>query len=158
MPISSRLSSALEILTKRTIQSNAQAADKIAAVIQAGKLLVQAGYVTQDYIQGMLARESITSTYLGNGVAIPHGQFEDRAFIHHTGLSVVQLPAGVQWSSHETVRLVIGIAAASDDHIGVLANIAEVIEDPETVESLANSTDPAVIIERLNRNPDRDDS
>ena len=112
----------------------------------------QAGYVAEEYIEGMLARESITSTYLGNGVAIPHGQFEDRSIIYHTGLSVVQLPAGVQWSSpDEIVHLVIGIAAVSKDHIGVLANLAEVCEDPETVDQLASTTDPTVIVERLNR-------
>lgn len=157
MSFSLHLSNDVEILSKRTVQLNAQATDKIDAVKQAGELLVQAGYVAQEYIEGMLTRESITSTYLGNGVAIPHGQFKDRAIIYHTGLSVVQLPAGVQWSPNETVHLVIGIAAASDDHIGVLANLAEVLEDPETAEQLACTTDPTVIIERLNRKQDTDD-
>lgn len=145
----------MEILSKRTIRLNSQAIDKTDAIRQAGELLVQAGYVAREYIEGMLARESITSTYLDNGVAIPHGQFEDRSIIYHTGVSVVQLPAGVEWSPDEIAHLVVGIAATTDDHIGVLANLAEVFEDPEASRQLACTTDPTVIIERLNRKQDK---
>jgi len=148
----------MEILSKRTIRLNAQATDMIDAIKQAGELLVQAGYVAQEYIEGMLARESTTSTYLDNGVAIPHGQFEDRSFIYHTGVSVVQLPAGVEWSDDKVAHLVVGIAATTDDHIGVLANLAEVFEDPEASKQLACTTDPMVIIERLNRKQDIDET
>jgi len=91
------------------------------------------------------------STYIGNGVAIPHGQFDDRANIYHTGISVVQVPQGIAWNPDETAYLVLGIAATANEHVGVLANLAEILEDPEESARLARITDPGEIIELLSR-------
>ena len=82
------------ILSKRSIRLNASVKDKRDAICQCGRLLVDSGCVVESYIKGMLAREEIMSTYLGNGVAIPHGQFDNRADILRTGISVLQVPAG----------------------------------------------------------------
>lgn len=139
----------MEILTPATIQLSARAPDKLTAIKQAGALLAAAGYVSPEYVEGMLAREEVMTTYLGNGVAIPHGQYENRGHIHRTGISVVQLPEGVEWSDGEAVRLVIGIAAIDNEHVNILANIAEVIEDPEMVEVLATTVDPQQILDCL---------
>ena len=102
-------------------------------------------------IDGMLAREETMSTYLGNGVSIPHGQFENRSHIHQTGISVLQIPQGVEWEDGEKAYLIIGIAAAADEHVGVLANLAEVIEDEAMTEALINTTDPALILTELGK-------
>ena len=93
------------------------------------------------------------STYIGNGVAIPHGTFDDKGSIHSTGISVVQYPEGIAWNpdEDETAYLVIGIAATANEHVGILANLAEAIEEPESAEQLIRATDPMVIIERLSR-------
>jgi len=107
--------------------------------------------VAPNYVNGMLAREQTMSTYLGNGVAIPHGQHENLGDVRRTGISVLQLPDGVEWEPGELAYLVIGIAANADEHVGVLANLAEVIEDPDAAEQLAHTTDASVIIERLGR-------
>ena len=66
---------------------------------------------------------------------------------------MLQLPAGVEWEPGETAHLIIGIAAKSDEHIGILTNLAEVIEEPETADQLAQTTDPQVILDYLNREP-----
>jgi phosphocarrier protein FPr len=84
-------------------------------------------------------------------VAIPHGQFEDRELIHSTGISVVQFPDGVEWNPDEVAYLVIGIAASADEHVGVLSNLAEALEEEESAEELVRATDPMVIVERLSR-------
>lgn len=143
----------MAILSKETVQLNTPTTSKGEAIRQAGALLVKAGHVTPDYIDGMLAREETMSTYIGNGVAIPHGQFENKESIHSTGISVVQYPAGVVWDADEdeTAYLVIGIAATADDHVGILSNLAEAIEEEESAEELIRATDPMVIIERLTR-------
>lgn len=141
----------MSILTAETVRLNAPSTSKAEAIKQAGELLVNAGHVAPAYVDGMLAREGSMSTYIGNGVAIPHGQFEDRELIHSTGISVVQFPAGVEWNPDETAYLVIGIAATANEHIGVLSNLADVLEDPESAEQLAHTTDPMSIIERLSR-------
>jgi len=129
----------------------ARARDKLDAIRQAGELLIQGGCVEPSYVNGMLAREQTMSTYLGNGVSIPHGQHGDLALVRRTGISVLQIPDGIEWEPGERAYLVIGIAATSNEHVGVLANLAEIIEDPAAAEQFARTTDPMLIIERLNR-------
>jgi len=151
MALSKGLDKIMAILSLDTIQLNAPTTDKTGAIRLAGELLVKAGHVAPSYVDGMLAREETMSTYIGNGVAIPHGQFDDKASIHSTGISVVQFPEGIDWNPDETAYLVIGIAATADEHIGVLTNLAEALEEPEDAEQLVRATDPMVIIERLSR-------
>ena len=143
----------MAILSEETVQLNVPTTSKEDAIRQAGELLVKGGYVSPSYIKGMLAREQTMSTYIGNGVAIPHGTFDDKESIHSTGISVVQYPEGVVWDADEgeTAYLVIGIAATANEHVGVLSNLAEAIEEPESAEQLIRATDPMVIIERLSR-------
>ena len=99
----------------------------------------------------MLGREHQANTFLGNGIAIPHGMQKDRELIHHTGVSVVQLPDGVEWNSGQTVRLIVGIAAKSDEHIGVLSALTDVLDDPAVARQLGLTSDPEDIIAALNR-------
>ena len=141
----------MTIVSQETVRLQASAHDKLDAIRQAGELLIQGGCVEPPYVNGMLAREQIMSTYLGNGVSIPHGQHDDLALIRRTGISVLQIPDGVEWEPGERAYLVIGIAATSNEHVGVLANLAEIIEDPAAAEQFARTTDPMLIIERLNR-------
>jgi len=141
----------MAILTKELVRLNATADTKKAAIEMAGELLVKAGRVKPAYVDGMLARESTMSTFMGNGVAIPHGEYDNREDIIQTGISVVQFPEGIEWEDGERAHLVIGIAATEDEHVGVLSNLAEVVEDPEDAEFLAKTADPNVIIERLGR-------
>ncbi|MEM8530488.1 MAG: PTS sugar transporter subunit IIA [Chloroflexota bacterium] len=133
------------------VQLGASARDKQDAIRQAGELLVRGGCVAPAYVNGMLAREQTISTYLGNGVAIPHGQHENISDIHTTGISVLQLPDGVEWEESERAYLVIGIAANADEHVGVLANLAAVIEDEDATTELIHTTDASLIVERLSR-------
>jgi mannitol PTS system EIIA component len=146
----------MAILEKNRIKLQATAVNKQDAIRQAGALLVESGCVAPPYVDGMLAREATMSTYLGNGVSIPHGQFEDREHIKQTGISVLQIPAGVVWEEddNELAYLIIGIAANSDEHMTVLSNLAEAIEDPDMAEQLAQTTDVDLILNCLNGVPD----
>lgn len=141
------------ILTEENIRLNSTALDKKDAIRQAGDLLVKAGCVAPAYIEGMLAREVITSTYLGNGIAIPHGRSEDKDSVYKTGLSVVQFPNGVEWEDGEKAYLAIGIAAIADEHVDILTNLAEAIDDPAQAEILVRASNSGLIVERLNRPP-----
>ncbi|MCW1970569.1 MAG: PTS sugar transporter subunit IIA [Anaerolineae bacterium] len=140
----------MSILAIERICLAASAADKADAIRQAGELLVKTGCITPEYVEGMLARERSMSTYLGNGVAIPHGEYDNRQHILQTGISVLQLPAGVEWETDERVHLVIGIAASSDEHVGVLTRLANVIEDEDALQILQDTRDPQVVFETLN--------
>lgn len=147
----------MAILERNRINLQATAVNKEDAIRQAGALLVESGCVAAPYVDGMLAREATMSTYLGNGVSIPHGQYDDRAHIKQTGISVLQVPAGVVWDEDdedELAYLIIGIAANSDEHVTVLSNLAEAIEDPDMAEELARTDDVDLILRSLNGVPD----
>jgi len=139
----------MAILSKDRISLQANATDKVDAIRKAGELLVNSGCVLPEYIDGMLAREQSMSTSLGNGVAIPHGIYENREHILQTGISVLQLTDGVEWEEGEKVFLVIGIAASSDEHVGVLSNLAEVVDDEESLAELLKTDDPEVVLKYL---------
>jgi mannitol PTS system EIIA component len=139
----------MAILSTERIQVQATAKDQSDAIRKAGELLVNSGCVKPAYIDGMLAREETMSTYLGNGVAIPHGEFENRDDIITTGISVLQVPDGVPWEDDELAYLIIGIAASSDEHVGVLSKLADVIEDEEMTQKLIQTTDPNLILSAL---------
>lgn len=139
----------MAILSKERISLQANAADKQDAIRKAGELLVQTGCVLPEYVDGMLKREESMSTSLGNGVAIPHGVYENREHILKTGISVLQLTEGVKWDEDEKVYMVIGIAAAGDEHVGVLSNLAEVIDNEETLAELLKTDDLDVIVKYL---------
>jgi phosphocarrier protein FPr len=138
-------------LTSQNIQLHAQAQNKEEAIRQAGRVLVEAGNISPGYVESMLGREQQANTYLGNGIAIPHGMGKDRELIHHTGVCVVQFPEGVEWNPGQTVRIVVGIAAKSDEHLGILAALTDVLDDTATANRLAETNDPAEIIAGLNR-------
>ena len=137
------------IIEKDHIELHASVTSKEEAIRKSGQLLVDSGCVEPAYVDGMLAREETMSTYLGNGVAIPHGEYDNREDIHRTGISVLQLPDGVEWGPDETAYLIIGIAASSDEHVGVLSKLAEVVEDEDYTQRLINTTDPSLILEAL---------
>jgi len=121
------------------IKLHAQADNKHDAIRQVGKLLVDGDYIEQGYIDSMLGREKIANTFLGNGIAIPHGLPKDRDLIKRTGIAVIQIPGGVEWNPGETVCLVVGIAARSDEHIEILTNLTHVLDDEKLVQRLSTT-------------------
>ena len=139
----------MSILSKDRISLQASAADKADAIRKAGELLVTTGCVLPEYVEGMLTREQSMSTSLGNGVAIPHGIYENRDHILKTGISVLQLTDGVDWDEGEKVFMVIGIAASSDEHVGVLSSLADVIDNEENLAELLKTNDPDVVVKYL---------
>jgi phosphotransferase system HPr (HPr) family protein len=131
---------AIEVLPPSAIVVGATAADRDEAIQIVGRMLVDAGCVTPDYLAEMRDREEIVSTYLGNGIALPHGTNEARTAVLRTGLAVVQFPDGVAWGD-ERAHLVIGLAATSDDHIAIMARLATVLGDEALCRRLAQTTD-----------------
>jgi phosphoenolpyruvate-protein phosphotransferase len=136
-------------LERGNIQLQARASSKAEAIRAAGNLLVSNQYMKSAYVDSMLAREKVANTFLGNGIAIPHGLPKDRDLILRTGISVLQVPQGVTWNRGETVYLVVAIAARSDEHIGILANLTNVLTDEDTVRKLATTADANDIVEAL---------
>ncbi len=138
-------------LTSQNIQLHATARNKEDAIRQAGRVLIEGGFIDAAYVESMLGRELQANTFLGNGIAIPHGMGKDRELIRKTGVSVVQFPDGVEWNPGQTVRIVVGIAAKSDEHLGILAALTDVLDDSATADRLAKTKNPADIIDGLTR-------
>lgn len=139
------------LVTAELVRLGLPSTDHLTAVREAGRLLVEAGCVRPEYVDGMLAREATMSTYLGNGVAMPHGDFGARDLVLRVGICVLQYPEGIAWGPGEHARLVVGLAATEEEHLGVLMNLAEIIEDEATATELATTTSVEAIVERLTR-------
>lgn len=136
-------------LEHSNVQLHARVANKAEAIRKAGALLVESQHMLPGYIDSMLGREKVANTFLGNGIAIPHGLPKDRDLILRTGIAVLQVPDGVEWNRGEIVHLVVAIAAKSDEHIGILANLTGVLTDDAVAHRLATTDDPNDIIETL---------
>jgi len=130
-------------LSESNIHLNANASDKQQAIEMAASALVQADNVENGYLQGMLAREQQTSTFLGNGIAIPHGTLDTRSMVKKTGVQVFQFPQGIEWGEGNIAHVVIGIAARSDEHLSLLRQLTHVLSDEDTAAKLAKITDIA---------------
>lgn len=127
-------------LSEQDIHPAAQAATKEAAIRLVADALVKAGNVAPGYVDGMLAREQQTSTYLGNGIAIPHGTTDTRDKVLKTGVQVFQFPDGINWGEGQTAYVAIGIAASSDEHLGLLRQLTHVLSDDAVAEQLRTAT------------------
>ena len=143
----------METMTTACVRLNARASNKTEAVRLAAQLLVDAGYIAPGYVESMLKREEVANTFLGAGVAIPHGMVEDRHHIHHTGVAVVQFRDGVTWKDGDQAQLVVAIAAKSDEHIVLLRRLTRLMQRPQSIESLVTTNDAQLIVSTLADEP-----
>ncbi|EBA9358012.1 fused PTS fructose transporter subunit IIA/HPr protein [Salmonella enterica subsp. enterica serovar Colorado] len=127
-------------LSVQDIHPGEQAGNKEEAIRQIAAALAQAGNVAGGYVDGMLAREQQTSTFLGNGIAIPHGTTDTRDQVLKTGVQVFQFPQGVIWGEGQLAYVAIGIAASSDEHLGLLRQLTHVLSDDSVAEQLKSAT------------------
>ena len=104
------------------------------------QMLLKDGYVTESYEKGMLLREKENPTNLGNGIAIPHGVLEAKKEIKASGIAALIVPDGILWND-ETVRLVIGIAGADQEHLSILSNVALTLNQEEAVRKIVDDRD-----------------
>ena len=128
-------------LTNETVLLNQSVVTKEEAIHLAGELLVKAGFVSPEYVDAMLEREKIVSTYMGNFLAIPHGTDEAKKHILNSGISLVQVPAGVEFGNGDKpAKVIIGIAGKGDDHLEVLSTVAVAFSEIEVAEQIINAS------------------
>lgn len=138
-----------QILVKDGILLNQSPVSKEKAIQAAGELLVKLGYVNAPYVDAMQEREKIVTTYMGMGVAIPHGTSQAKGTVKKTGIVLMQYPEGVDFGE-EKAQLVFGIAGIGDEHLDLLSKICEMLEDEEVLETLKTTADKDWILEHLN--------
>ncbi|WKV51357.1 fused PTS fructose transporter subunit IIA/HPr protein [Dickeya fangzhongdai] len=127
-------------LSQHDIHLGASAGSKDEAIRQVAAALTEAGCVSEGYVEGMLQREQQTSTYLGSGIAIPHGTTDTRDLVQKTGVQVFQFPQGIAWGEDQTAYVVLGIAARSDEHLALLRQLTHVLSDDRVAARLASTT------------------
>ena len=138
-----------QILVKDGVQLNLAPVSKEQAIQAAGELLAKLGYVDKTYVDAMQEREKLVSTYMGMGVAIPHGTSQAKDTVKKTGIVLMQYPEGVDFGD-EKAQLVFGIAGIGDEHLDLLSKICEMLEDEEILETLKTTNNIEWILERLN--------
>ncbi|WP_323640620.1 PTS mannitol transporter subunit IICBA [Pectobacterium polonicum] len=130
---------------------NQHATHKEQAIRFAGEQLVKGGYVEPAYVEAMLEREKLTSTYLGESIAVPHGTIEAKDRVLKTGVVFCQYPEGVRFGDEEdeVARLVIGIAARNNEHIQVITSLTNALDDDAVIERLAHTQDVQEVLDLL---------
>ncbi|MFC0471415.1 PTS sugar transporter subunit IIA [Halalkalibacter kiskunsagensis] len=128
-----------QILSAENIQLNASFNNKEEAIRGTGQILVDKGYVEPAYIEKMLEREELTSTFMGNFVAIPHGTEDAKQEVLTSGLSIVQVPGGVDFGNGNLAKVLIGIAGKDGEHLEILSQIAIVCSEEENIEKIVEA-------------------
>ena len=124
------------ILETKNIFINQKPGNKEDIIRRIGDIFSSQGYTNEYYTQAMLDKEKVFNTYIGNGVAIPHGIEEAKKHIMKTGLVLMTIPEGQDWGGSEKAKVIIGIAAVGDEHLNVLQKIAMEFCTPDGVEKL----------------------
>lgn len=136
------------LLDPGSIKLDGVAASKAEAIDLVGSLLVASGAVEPAYVDAMHAREETMSTYLGEGVAIPHGTNEAKDAVTRDALAYAKFPAGVEWDG-EQAFVAVGIAAKGGGHVAILAQLAGILIEPEQAEALREASTPQQVLALL---------
>jgi PTS system mannitol-specific IIA component len=143
------------LLAEDSIRLDCSATDRFDAVRQCGAALVAAGAVDETYVDAMIQREETVSTFVGEGVAIPHGTLAGKEAVKHDALVVLRFPEGVDWDGN-AVSVCVGIAAAGGGHIALLSQLAEILLDPSKAEQLRSATSAEQVYALLTPDEDED--
>lgn len=136
-----------ELLYRENICVNCKEKDKEQVIRKVGQMLVDSGYVEQSYVEAMLEREKSFSTFMGNGLALPHGVEAAKKAIKASGIAVMTFPEGIDWDGNN-VNVVIGVAGVGEEHLKILSVIAEKMLD-ETVAAKLVAGDAETVYEIL---------
>jgi PTS system mannitol-specific IIA component len=136
------------LLQRRAIRLSERAGVRDDAIRRCGETLVEIGAVDPTYVEAMLARERSISTYVGEGVAIPHGTLAGKDAVHHDALAVLRFPEGVDWDGNPVV-VCVAIAARGDGHTEILSELAQILLDPDRARALREATSPDDVLDLL---------
>ena len=133
------------VMLREGVKLGLKSVSKEEAIRAAGELLKEIGCVGDAYVDAMLEREKLVTTYMGLGVAIPHGTTQAKGEVKKSGIVMLQYPEGVPFGD-EKAQLVFGIAGVGDEHLDLLANISNALEDEDLLEKLKTTNDVDLIL------------
>lgn len=137
-----------QVIIANGIRLGQKPVTKEEAIQAAGELLAKLGYVDGSYVDAMQEREKLVTTYMGMGVAIPHGTTQAKGTVKKTGIVLLQYPEGVDFGS-EKAQLVFGIAGIGDEHLDLLSKLCTLLEDEALLETLKTTDDVEWVLEQL---------
>jgi PTS system mannitol-specific IIA component len=137
-----------DLLDRRAIRLTEAAVDRDSAIRRCGQALIDVGAVDESYVDAMVEREKSISTYVGEGVAIPHGTLAGKDAVRRDALSFLKFESPVDWDGAE-VTVAIGIAAAGNGHVAILSQLAQILLEPDRAEALRAATDPDEVLALL---------
>jgi PTS system mannitol-specific IIA component len=127
------------LIAPESIRLTESATDKFDAIRQVGAALLDTGAIDASYIDAMIERENTISTFVGEGVAIPHGTLKGKDAVKHDALVVLRFPDGIDWDGNEVI-VCVGIAARGNGHIALLSQLATVLMEPDKAAALRAAT------------------
>ncbi|EMW5167940.1 HPr family phosphocarrier protein [Raoultella ornithinolytica] len=136
-------------LTSADIYFDHEVKTKDEALQHIVRCLTEAGHTTPAYLNGMRERERQISTYLGNGIAIPHGTPQSRDAVSKTGVKVLACPQGVDWGEEQTAYLIVGIAAQDNEHLDILRQLTHALSDERVPGALSHAESPQAVLDIL---------
>ncbi len=145
-------SSLVSLLDEGSIDLDARATSREEAIRLAGTRLVEAGAVGEQYVEAMVEREHSVSTYVGEGIAMPHGTLDSKHVVDHDALALLRFTDPVDWGGHE-VTVVIGIAARGRGYIALLSRLAALLLDAENAQALRRAATTAEVYAILGNQP-----
>jgi mannitol/fructose-specific phosphotransferase system IIA component len=127
-----------KLLYRENVCVNCKSQSKEQVIRTIGQMLVNTGYVDESYVEAMLERERTYPTFMGNGLALPHGVEAAKKDVKHSGIAVMTFPEGIDWSGNK-VKVVIGVAGVGEEHLRILGIVADKMLDPDAADKIANA-------------------
>ncbi|MFS7424533.1 PTS sugar transporter subunit IIA [Carnobacterium maltaromaticum] len=137
-------------ITKNQVEFNQESVSKEQAIKEAGRVLLKNNLIEEQYIESMLEKEKSDITYIGNGIAIPHGMNEAKKYVKKSGISVIHYPNGIQYDENKAY-LIIGIAGGDNDHLEILQDLAVKLSDEDYVDLLVKAPNMDKFLEIFNQ-------
>lgn len=136
-------------IEKENIFLNLQSTTKEEAIRLAGNKLLEAGYVADGYVESMLHREELLTTYMDYGVAIPHGDRESQQLIIQSGIVFLQFKDGIDFGNGNKAELLIASAGKGNNHLRILSGLAKLLKKPEIVDLFISTNDKEIVYNEL---------
>lgn len=130
-----------EVLKKERIALDLEAKSKEEALAALTELLYKSGVIADrdGFMKDVLGREEVSTTGIGNGIAIPHGK---SANVSETSVAVAKLKNEVEWQSvdDKPVKFIVLLAVNENDrtgvHVKLLSQMARKLASEETCKRL----------------------
>lgn len=132
-----------DLLKKESVELGVKVSSKEAAIDKLVELMNSAGRLKDKaaYKEGILAREALGSTAVGDAIAIPHAKV---AAVKEPGLAAIVVPDGVDYEAYDgsLSKIIFMIAAPdgeADVHLEALSKLSTLLMDPDFKESLIHA-------------------